>query len=98
MPPGEHVLQLGYTDANSRSITDARLRFTAVAGNVYEVRAARFKEGFWEELGKELKSELFSFQPAKGEWVAWMVDARSGAVLVGAAPTEGPFKTALPPP
>src|SRR5262245_50016980 len=39
--PGDHVLQIGYTDGNSHSVTDARLPFTAFAGGLYEVRAAR---------------------------------------------------------
>jgi len=92
--PGEHTVQVSYTDFDSHSTSNARLTFAAEPGGRYELRGARLKSGFWSEIGKKFQSY---FWPASGRWVVWVVDTRTGAVVAGKEPQQGLFKTAVAP-
>jgi hypothetical protein len=91
--PGSHVVECSYSSESMHSVGHARVRFTAEAGRRYVLRARAVKNGFWQEVGKNVLGDL----GPSTTWVAWIEDEQSGMVVGGIRPThEGLFATELP--
>jgi hypothetical protein len=95
LAPGVHLVEVSYRAADSRSATNATVPCKVEGGRRYEVRAARIKEGFASELGKQLAASFWPWVEA--DWVAWVVDVRTGAVVGGVEPRQSAFTTTMEP-
>ncbi len=95
LTPGAHTIEVSYFDGQSNSTQNALLPFTAEPGGHYEVRGARLKDGFWSELGTQFAASLWPF--VKGNWVAWIVDTRTGTTVAGVEPEQGTFRVQVKP-
>jgi hypothetical protein len=80
--PGEHSLEVSYTDTKGgHSISNGRLTLFCEAGHVYELFAASEKRSF----PKVLSTMIFG---GKYGWTMWIVDDKNKKVVAGQNPDE----------